>query len=186
MIERAHRRHAALLGGADVLVVVVVGEPRGGEGPAGDPPQQQRAHRLRIFQREQQGEAAARRAAADHDGQRLELRKQVMQIVGPGLVFRSIAADDDVGQPAIAPVVHEHAVAGIGDPPRQRFHVVERAPAAGGERHPRFAAAEHFVVDVHAAHFGDGHRVPPSFLPAWQSIPAAFAPSPPMCRGALA
>src|SRR4051794_36433927 len=42
--------------------------------------------------------------------------------------------------------------------PRQRLHVVEGAPAAGRQRDPRTARAEDFVVDVRAAHVGDGHR----------------------------
>src|SRR4029079_4150523 len=80
-----------------------------------------------------------------------------------------VAAKDESADAAIAPVVNENAVAGIGHVPRQRLHVVEGAPAAGRERDPRAARAEDFVVDVRAAHVGDGHRFPPSF-PGAQSI----------------
>jgi len=72
----------------------------------------------------------------------------------------NLGADGDVGKPAVAPVVDEHAVTGIGDVLRQRFHVVERA-AAGRERDPRAATAEELIIDVHSAHVGDGHRLAP-------------------------
>src|SRR4029079_16950419 len=90
-----------------------------------------------------------------------------------------VAAKDESADAAIAPVVDENAVAGIGHVPRQRLHVVEGAPGAGRERAPWGARAEDFVVDVRAAHVGDGHRFPPSMQDG-QSIPAKSEPSPPM------
>jgi hypothetical protein len=84
-----------------------------------------------------------------------------VEVLRPDFVFGHLGADCDIGKAAIAAVVNEHAVAGIGDVLRQRFDVVERAAAAGRERDPRAGAAEHLVVDVHSAQLGDGHRLPP-------------------------
>src|SRR5262245_36069498 len=53
VIERAHGGHAAVLCRLDIFAVVILGEARCGEWAAGDAPQQQRAHGVRIFQREQ-------------------------------------------------------------------------------------------------------------------------------------
>src|SRR5215831_16939663 len=59
VIELAHGGHAALLRRLDVFAVVILGEARRGEGAAGDAPQQQRAHGVRIFQCEQHRQPAA-------------------------------------------------------------------------------------------------------------------------------
>jgi hypothetical protein len=74
---------------------------------------------MRIFQREQHGEPAAGRAAAEDGRQRIELRKELMEILRPDFVFGHFGADGDIGKAAIAAVVDEHAVAGIGDVLRQ-------------------------------------------------------------------
>ena len=110
-----------------------------------------------IFQCEQHGEPAAGRAAAEDGRQRLELRKEFVEILRPDFVFGHLGADGDVGKPTIAAVVDEHAIAGIGDMLRQRLHVIERAAPARRERDPRAGAAEDLVIDVHSAHLGDGH-----------------------------
>jgi hypothetical protein len=143
------------------LAIVILGEPRRGERPAGDAPQQQRAHGLRIFQREQHGEPAAGRAAAEDGRQRIELRKERVEVLRPDFVFGEVSADGDIGKAAVAAVVDEHAVAGVGDVLRQRFHIVERAAAARRERDPRAGAAEDLVIDVHSAHLSDEHRRAP-------------------------
>src|SRR5262249_36980489 len=85
----------------------------------------------------------------------------------------TFGADCDVGEAAIASVVDEHAVAGIGDVLRQGFDVVERAAAAGRERDPGAAGAEDFVIDIYSAHMGDGHRFPPRF----RSLPSLYRQS---------
>src|SRR5262249_29908923 len=70
---RGHEGGAAAPGlrRGDVWDVVLLGDPRRGNGPAGDAPQQQRAHGMRIFQREQHGEPAAGGAAAEDRRQRI-------------------------------------------------------------------------------------------------------------------
>ncbi len=59
-LHGADRGHAAFLGGADELAVVVFGQAPGGKSAAGDAQQQQPAHGLRIVQ-SRTGSRCARR-----------------------------------------------------------------------------------------------------------------------------
>ena len=115
MLGAADRFHAAPFRGLDELGVVVLDQAPGGIGAAGDPPQQEPAQIGGMAQRRQQGQPAARRAAADERGPRVELQQQLVEVVGPYLVFGMPAVERDAGGAAIAPVVDEHAIAGLGD-----------------------------------------------------------------------
>ena len=114
-----------------------------------------------MAQRQQQRQPAARRAAADKRGQGVELRQQFAQILGPDLVLRIAAVERDGGGAAIAPVVDQHPIAGLGDLIGQRLDPGEGAPTAGLHRHPRAATAEHLIIDVDAADRYDRHSSPP-------------------------
>jgi hypothetical protein len=128
--------------------------------PASDPPQQQAAHIVGPAQRQDQRQPAARRATADIGGQGIELHQQLVQVFGPLLVFR-VAVDRDSGGAAIAPVVDQDPVAGLGDLLGEGPHRCAGAPPARLQRHPRAALAEDLVIDIDAANAGDGH----GFLP---------------------
>ena len=112
----ADRRHPALLGEPDVLVVVLLREPLDGELAAGDAPQDQRPHDPADSAAPEQREPRARRAAADDRRHHAELLEQRMQVVGPDFVFRLAAVEGHIGGAAIAPVVNQHAVALRGHP----------------------------------------------------------------------
>ena len=157
----ADRRHPAGLCRRNVLAIVVLREPLRRERAAGHAPQHERPHRGRVAQREQHGETAARRAPADDRRQRIELRQQLVQIVRPDLVFRILAVERHVGRPAIAAVVDEDAVAGLGHRLGQIADLVHGAAAARRQRHPRAAPAQDLVVDVDAPHLRNRHRRPP-------------------------
>ena len=70
----ADRLHAAALRGFDKLGIVVLDEAPGGKGAAGDAPQQKTVHIVGMTQRRQQSQPAARRAAADERGPRIQLQ----------------------------------------------------------------------------------------------------------------
>ena len=161
MIKLADRSHAALSGRADILSVIIFSKALRSECPACDAPEQQRAYGLRIFQREQEGKPAAGRATAEHRRQSVELREQLVEVVGPGLVFRRFPADDDVGDATIPAVVNEHAVAGVRHALRQRFHHVERAAPSGRKRNPRSMRTEQLIIEIGTAELGDRHARSP-------------------------
>jgi len=140
----------------DELRVVVLDQTLGRISTTGDAPQQQAAHIVRPAQRQDQRQPAARRAAADIGGQRVELHQQFVQIFGPFLVF-AVAVDGDAGGAAIAPVVDQHAMPGLGDLGCERPQRTAGAPPARLQRHPRSPVAQHFVIDVETADFRDGH-----------------------------
>ena len=77
-----------------------------------------------------------------------------MDIVGPDLVFRILAIDDDVRSAAVPPVEDDDAMAGLGHFAGEQFDAADIAPAAGRKRHPRAVIAEHFIIDVDTADVG--------------------------------
>src|SRR5438093_8216116 len=83
-----------------------------------------------------------------------------MQILGPFLVFR-FAFDGDRGGAAIAPVIEDDAIAGLGDLLAERAQRRSGAPAARLQADEWSALAEDLVVDLDAADLGDRH----GFLP---------------------
>jgi len=62
----------------------------------------------------------ARRGSADECGQGAELRQQLVQVVRPDRFFGFLAFNEDVGGADVAPVVKQNAMAGRGDPLRER------------------------------------------------------------------
>ncbi len=119
-----------------------------------------------MAQRSQQREPAAGRAATDECGQRVELQQQLVQIVGPNLVFGIPALERDTGGAAVAPVVDEHAIAGLGDLLPERLDPHQAAPPAGLQGHPRAPLAEHFVINFDPTDGRYRHRCPPP----WPSL----------------
>ena len=67
----------------------------------------------------------------------------------------------DAGGAAIAPVIDEHPAASLGELLSERLDPGEAAPAAGLQRNPWPALAEHFVIDVDTADSGNRHGSPP-------------------------
>ena len=161
MLARAHRRHAARFGQLDKLRVVLLHQALGRIGAAGHPPQQQAAHRRRVAQRQEQRQPATGRAAADKGRQRVEMQQQLAQILGPDLVL-GIALERHARGAAIAPVIDQDPVAGLGQFLAERFDPVEPAPSARLQRHPRPAPAQNLVIDLDPADRRNRHGSPPS------------------------
>src|SRR5580765_510968 len=103
-------------------------------------------------QRKQERRPAAGGAAADKRRQCTELPEQLMNIIGPNLVFRIVAIDDDIGGAAIAPVEDDDPVTGFGHFASESLNAAYIAPAAGRKRHPRTVITKHFIVDVDSAY----------------------------------
>src|SRR5262249_5431047 len=110
-------------------------------------------------------------------------REQLMEVVGPGLVFRAFAADGDIGQPAIAPVMDEHAVAGFRHALAERLDQLERPPSAWGKRHPRTMGAEHLVIEIDPADIRNRHSALLSCNLALATMIARNAPGATMVVG---
>src|SRR2546430_418982 len=72
-----------------------------------------------------------------------------------------LALDGDPRGAAIAPVVDDHAVAGLGDLRGKRAQRGPGAPPARLQRDEWAALAENLVIDVNAPDIGDGHDFPP-------------------------
>lgn len=161
MLAGTDRRHAALLRQLDILGVVLPNQAVGRIGAAGHPPQQQAAHRRRVAQRQQQGQPATRRAAADKGRQRIEMQQQFAQILGPDLVL-GIALERHAGGAAIAPVIDQDPVAGLGQFLAERPDPVEPAPPTRLQRHPRPMPAQHLIIDLDTPDRRHRHGSPPS------------------------
>ena len=54
-----------------------------------------------------------------------------MNIIGPNLIFRILAVDNDIGSAAVAPVEDHDAVAGLGHFAGEQLDAADIAPAAG-------------------------------------------------------
>jgi hypothetical protein len=78
---------------------------------------------------------------------------QLVNIIGPDLVFRILAIDDDVGSTAVAPVEDYDAVAGLRHFAGEQLDAADIATAAGRERHPRAVVTEYFIIHVDTAYF---------------------------------
>src|SRR5581483_1711267 len=103
---------------------------------------------------------AARRRAADIGGCGVELREQLVQILGPFRVF-AVAVDGDVGAAGVAPVVDDDAVAGLGDLLAERAHPDRAAPPARLQHDERAALAENVETQLDAADARALHGRPP-------------------------
>src|SRR6266446_1650335 len=77
------------------------------------------------------------------------------------IVFRISAVERDARGAAIAPVVDEHPVAGLGELLPERLDPLQPASPAGLEGHPRAAFSEHLVIDLDTADRRLRHGSPP-------------------------
>jgi len=111
------------------------------------------AYRVGMAQVGDDRSARAGGRAADDCGTRAEPAEQLVEIVGPDLLFPIPSFDQDVGGSGVAPVVQHDAHAVRGDLFGQRDKFVEAAAAAGDQREPGAAVAEHAVVNVDVANF---------------------------------
>ena len=166
LIGGADARHAAFLGGADELAIVILGQASGGERPAGDAQQQQAARRLRVAQPEQDRDPGARRRAADERRQRVVLGEQFVEVVGPHHLLDLSPVDQHVGRAGVAAVVEEDPEALGGDLAGQRDQLLVAAPAAGDQRHRRPRRADDLVVDVQPANIRRRHVLLPRSSPS--------------------
>ena len=126
-----HRSHPALLRSSHVLAVILLRQSLAGEAAAGDAPEQKGAHGFRMTQGEKQRGPATGRAAADDGGKGAQLPEQLVNVVGPDLIFRINAIDDDIGRTAVAPVEDDDAVAALGHAGSEQLDAADIAPAAG-------------------------------------------------------
>jgi hypothetical protein len=100
-----------LLCGADELAVVVLGQSLRGEWTAGDAKQQEAANGAGMPQREEDRGSRTGRRPADEDGQGVEAREQLGQVVRPDRFLDLVALDENVRSSGVAPVVQWPAVA---------------------------------------------------------------------------
>ena len=99
----ADRCHAALPRGLDILATELAAHEVGGERFAGQPPEEETAHRLRMPDRERQGQHSPRGAAADESGPRAHPGEQLGDVIRPDLPFGLIALNDDAAAALVSP-----------------------------------------------------------------------------------
>src|SRR5262245_51361055 len=145
--------HASLLGRFNELAVIFLRQPLTRKASTGDAPKQQTSHRLRMTQSKQESRSAAGGTPTDKSGERTELSEQLVNIIGPDLVFRVLPIDDDIRSATVAPVKDHDTVALFGHPAGQQLDAADVSPAAGRERHPRTVVAEYLIVHANIAHF---------------------------------
>jgi hypothetical protein len=95
-----------------------------------------------MAQCQQQREPAAGGATADKGRQRIELFEERAQILGPNLVLGIAPGKRYAGGAAIAPVVDEDPIAGLGDLLGERGDRGKAAPAARLQGQPKAVLAE--------------------------------------------
>ncbi len=151
-IGRADRRHAAILRGADKLVVIEVRQTFGREIPARRANQHQPSRCLRMFDGKQHRCACARTRSADKGGPGVKLAEELMQIVGPGMFLRLMRFQQQVARPGIAPVMQQYPETLRREFFRDRDKLVAWPAPAGGQCHPRSVIADHLIADFQTAH----------------------------------
>jgi hypothetical protein len=117
-------------------------QPLAGEAAAGDAPEQKGTDGVRMTQGEKQRGPATGGAAADDGGKSAQLSEQLVNVVGPDLIFRIVAVNHDIGRAAIAPIKNDDAVAALGHAGNDQLDATDIAPAAGRQRDPRAAIAK--------------------------------------------
>ncbi len=118
---------------------------------------QKDADGVRMTQGEKQCGPATGGAAADDGGKGAQLSEQLVNVVGPDLIFRIGTIDNDIGRAAIAPVMQQHAIAAGRDRLRQLDQFAVGAAASRRQRDPGPGRADDLVVDVNSAHHGFRH-----------------------------